>query len=920
MKKTFALFALLSICLITWAQTPVIVTKQIKTINGKNYYAHVVEKGQTVFSIARAYGVNYREAVLKSDIDKIAIGDTVFLPTNEKPAPAQFHYYVVKQGNTLYSIAKTYQVEVDDILKLNPKIENNNIKVGEVIKIPMERTKKEESQKPQPTTPRSQNILDNSQPQQQNQSAKQTNNDTQLSAKEKKELEKQQKEAEAKAKKEQERLDKEAKQKEAKEKKELEKQLKEAQEAEAKAKKEREKIQKELEEKEAKEKKDLEKQQKEAEAKERKEQERILKEIREKEAKEKKELERQQKEAAEKEAKERKALEKQQKEAEAKAKKEQEQLAKQQKEAAEKEAKAKKELEKQQKEAAEKEAKEKRALEKQQKEAETKAKKEQERQQKEADEKELNEKKELERQLKEAKEAEAKAIKEKEKLQKELEERDAKEKKEQEKQQKEADKKSKSNPKAEYHKIDDSGSGPKHYDEANQTGRNTMLQPEQKSEPAQIAQNDPKPTQTTVAEKKQPRQLTTYQPQPATESSSETFHELPLQTAPNIGNSVASPNLVIRNRVSNTEIHITLMMPLYLSNIDEISTSKFDIEQRKKRKYKSFEFIQFYEGVLLGIESLKNEGCNVILNVVDIPGDLPDKVEQSFSTYNIAQSDLIIALLEKNAFEKAAQLAQQNNVFILNPFSSRPEILDQNPYVVKLAPSYQGIISSVLSMVTKSYSSPNLFIVHSNGKLEKRFLDEFQQQLKNQNKIKYTIFDWSANAKLVGMLKNSPDDNIVINLYDQNKDKNKTQSSLILNRLFSVKKNTPTLITMPNWASKYEDIDYNQLQRLNYHFLSNSYLDYNNPKHKAFIERFKEKYKTEPMGNYAALGNDIIIHFVSGINSKGTEKFWQDPNTERRHSMLYYFYFKRSAPDKGFENQNAYFYRLNTKYQFVPAN
>ncbi|MBO7540959.1 MAG: hypothetical protein J6T33_04800, partial [Bacteroidales bacterium] len=293
---------------------------------------------------------------------------------------------------------------------------------------------------------------------------------------------------------------------------------------------------------------------------------------------------------------------------------------------------------------------------------------------------------------------------------------------------------------------------------------------------------------------------------------------------------------------------------------------------------------------------------------------------QSFTTYNIAQSDLIIALLEKNAFEKAAQLAQQNNVFILNPFSSRPEILDQNPYVVKLAPSYQGIISSVLSMVTKSYSSPNLFRVHSNGKLEKRFLDEFQQQLKNQNKIKYTIFDWSANAKLVGMLKASADDNIVINLYDQNKDKNKTQSSLILNRLFSVKKNTPTLITMPNWASKYEDIDYNQLQRLNYHFLSNSYLDYNNPKHKAFIERFKEKYKTEPLGNYAALGNDIIIHFVAGINSKGTEKFWQDPNTERRHSMLYYFHFKRSAPDKGFENQNAYFYRLNTKYQFVPAN
>ena len=829
MKKTFALFALLSICLITWAQTPVIVTKEIKTINGKNYYAHVVEKGQTVFSIARAYGVNYHDAVLKSDIDKIAIGDTVFLPTNEKPAPTQFHYYVVKQGNTLYSIAKTYQVEVDDILKLNPKIENNHIKVGEVIKIPMEKSAKDNGTA---QTSQSQRNSVNSQSQQPAPIYKPIK-DSKQEAKEQKELEKQQKEAEAKAKKEQERQQKEAKEKEAKEKKELERQQKEAQA------------------KEAKEKKELEKQQKEAEAKAKKEQERLQKE-----------LERQQKEAKEKEAREKKELEKQQKEAEAKAKKEQEQLKKDTKD---KEAQERKELDEQKKE-----------IEKQRKELE-------------------KQQKELERQQKEL-----------------------------EKKQKEVEKASKSdqqtvsdnnvqpqnNPKAEFRPMGrksqqsdaiSSGNGPS----ARIHETTYEAEPITKAEPAKKISANPAQEQKTSS--------------PST-SDDYNYAELPLQTAPNIGKSVPAPNVLIRNRVSNTEIHITLMIPLYLSSIDDISTSKFDIEQRKKRKYKSFEFIQFYEGVLLGLESLKNEGCNVVLNVVDIPGDLPDKVAQAFDSYNVAQSDLIIALLEKNAFEKAAQLAQKNNVFILNPFSSRAEILDQNPYVVKLAPSNQGLVSSILSMVTKSYSSPNLYIVHSNGKLEKKLLDEFQTQLKNQNKIKYTIFDWSANAKLANMLKNSADDNIVINIYDQNKDKNKTQSSLILNRMFSVKKNTPTLITIPNWATKYEDIDYNQLQRLNYHFLSNSYLDYNNPKHKAFIDRFKEKYKTEPQGNYAALGNDIIIHFVAGINSKGTEKFWEDPNTERRHSMIYYFHFKRSAPDKGFENQNAYFYRLNTKFQFVPAN
>ena len=255
MKKVIALLAVLFLGLQLWAQAPVIVTKNTKTINGKKYYAHVVEKGQTVFSIARAYGVNYREAVLKSDIDKIAIGDTVFLPTNEKPAPAQFHYYVVKQGNTLYSIAKTYQVEVDDILKLNPKIENNNIKVGEVIKIPMENSAKDNSTS-QTSQPQQNSV--NSQSQQPAPIYKPIK-DSKQETKEQKELDKQQKEAEAKAKKEQERLQKEAKEKEAKEKKELERQQKEAQAQEAK------------------EKKELEKQQKEAEAKAKKEKERLQK-------------------------------------------------------------------------------------------------------------------------------------------------------------------------------------------------------------------------------------------------------------------------------------------------------------------------------------------------------------------------------------------------------------------------------------------------------------------------------------------------------------------------------------------------------------------------------------------------------------------------------------------------------------------
>ena len=65
------------------------------------------------------------------------------------------------------------------------------------------------------------------------------------------------------------------------------------------------------------------------------------------------------------------------------------------------------------------------------------------------------------------------------------------------------------------------------------------------------------------------------------------------------------PTAEIRQRVNPQSVVVSLMMPFNLSQMDKISTSKFDVEQRGKNVYKSLEFIQFYEGLLLGLEQLE---------------------------------------------------------------------------------------------------------------------------------------------------------------------------------------------------------------------------------------------------------------------------------------------------------------------------
>jgi LysM repeat protein/ABC-type branched-subunit amino acid transport system substrate-binding protein len=376
-------------------------------------------------------------------------------------------------------------------------------------------------------------------------------------------------------------------------------------------------------------------------------------------------------------------------------------------------------------------------------------------------------------------------------------------------------------------------------------------------------------------------------------------------------------NFSVRDRVDKNKIHVTLMMPLFLDNIGEISTSKFDIEQRRRRTYKSFTFIQFYEGILMGLDYLEAEGYNVVLNVVDIPDDDPKKVEQAFNEYDIAKSDFIIAALFQHSFEKLAELAKENRIFVINSLSDRDAILKDNPYVIKYMPSIEGSVKAILGVVKNNFNNPHLYLIHSNSNLEKQWFEEFKKQLSEQKDIEYTLFSWAASNRLLQMLKND-NGNVVVSIYDEAPGKNKAYTINLLNKLFSLKKTTPTLITTQNYIKMYNDIDYNQLQRLEYHTINNTFLDYSNPNHKEFIDKFKERFKTEPTGDYALIGNDLIIQFVLGLHKRGSE-FWKNPNLPKNSAIMYPMLFKRPTETDGFENQATYIYKMDD-YKLKPVN
>ena len=76
-----------------------------------------------------------------------------------------------------------------------------------------------------------------------------------------------------------------------------------------------------------------------------------------------------------------------------------------------------------------------------------------------------------------------------------------------------------------------------------------------------------------------------------------------------------------------------------------------------------------------------------------------------------------------------------------------------------------------------------------------------------------------------------------------------------------------------------------------------------------FLGTFRDRYLTEPIGQFAAMGNDIIVYFVTGLNRRGKD-FWNNPNIALPKSQVNNFRFEQKNTGTGFENMSATLFEL----------
>ena len=116
----------------------------------------MVEKGETVYSISRSYSVSPEELMKYnniSDASKLQIGKRLRIPStafprpqtsqtstasgvSASPAAVSYAEHRVVRNDTLYSIARSRGMSLQELLTINGFSQNHVIKIGDRIKVP----------------------------------------------------------------------------------------------------------------------------------------------------------------------------------------------------------------------------------------------------------------------------------------------------------------------------------------------------------------------------------------------------------------------------------------------------------------------------------------------------------------------------------------------------------------------------------------------------------------------------------------------------------------------------------------------------------------------------------------------------------------------------------------------------------------
>lgn len=327
---------------------------------------------------------------------------------------------------------------------------------------------------------------------------------------------------------------------------------------------------------------------------------------------------------------------------------------------------------------------------------------------------------------------------------------------------------------------------------------------------------------------------------------------------------------------------------------------------------RSEQFISFYEGVLLAVDSLKNQGYKVNLKVFDTERSA-EKMYTMVDEIDRFHPDLIIGPVYGSVYKALMDDLTNKNIPVIYPLSSRSEEFGVYPDFIQVNPSMKALTVAMSDWLREEAEEANLVCLNLTGNevshsdLEDiRLFKEYMHRIGSMN-----FYDWNTSAvPLDGLrLQLLPDrENIII--LPTTKEAEVSKILPVLSALTDGYR--ITVVGFPEWQA-FTSVDHETYFKLNTKIFTYSYVDNTTEPAKRFALKYRKYFYTEP-NNLAYKAFDMSLYFIE-LAAKYRDRTLDALEFYPRNGDFSRFYFQKMEGQAGKENQGFYIVNFGSDYR-----
>lgn len=331
-------------------------------------------------------------------------------------------------------------------------------------------------------------------------------------------------------------------------------------------------------------------------------------------------------------------------------------------------------------------------------------------------------------------------------------------------------------------------------------------------------------------------------------------------------------------------------------------------------------FREFYEGILLAVDSLKRKGFSINLHTYDTGNDTA-LVKQILNYPELKQMDFIVGPAYSDNVELVAAFCKRNQIKLVVPYSSVESLTVNNPYVYQINPYKSALYDSAIDFIVKNYKASNIIVAYGGEKSEsiQNFISDLKRNLfriginqyqpisfKEVDVIKY---GFQALEQVIDPEKH----NLVVIPPELSSNRRNglfnRVAPTIENMVIKKRMKNITLFGYPDYQ-RFSGRELRMVFELNTVLYTPFYVDFEKESTQNVIQLFRNSFYTDPSAEYpyfGLLGFDIAYYFLNAVHEFGSD-------FER---CLPYLKVNLSTSGFDFRRKNNWSGMVNTKVNFL---